>query len=101
MSGDVEGTRCEACGEVMCEACGEVMKEAVSCSANESVETLTGEFLPSIPHTDLPRRCHDCGVQPGGFHHLGCDAERCPKCTGQIIQCGFVPSRLMFPAWGR
>ena len=77
-----------------CEACGEKMVEAASCSANESVEILTGEFLPGVPYEDLGHRCHDCFVEPGGFHHPGCDVERCPKCTGQIIQCGCVLSRL-------
>lgn len=32
-------------------------------------------------------RCVDCGVQPGGVHHMGCDLERCPRCDGQLIMC--------------
>jgi hypothetical protein len=32
--------------------------------------------------------CHDCGCPDGGFHHPGCDAERCPMCGGQLISCG-------------
>jgi len=32
-------------------------------------------------------RCHDCGVRNGGYHHPGCDAERCPTCDGQWISC--------------
>jgi hypothetical protein len=33
-------------------------------------------------------RCGDCGVNPRGFHHLGCDVQRCPLCEGQMISCG-------------
>lgn len=36
------------------------------------------------------RRCHDCYVKPGQFHHPGCDVERCPKCSGQAIGCDCV-----------
>ncbi|MGI8874338.1 MAG: hypothetical protein ACR2KP_08430 [Egibacteraceae bacterium] len=32
--------------------------------------------------------CHDCGVAPGGTHHLGCDMEECPACGWQLLSCG-------------
>lgn len=40
------------------------------------------------------RRCHDCGVNPGGFHHPGCDAEQCPKCRHQLISCGCLDEEI-------
>jgi hypothetical protein len=50
------------------------------------------EFDP-IPYApDDDHRCHDCGTMPGGFHHPGCDMERCPKCSGQLISCGCLSS---------
>ena len=32
-------------------------------------------------------RCGDCGVVRGGFHHPGCDIQRCPLCCGQMMSC--------------
>jgi hypothetical protein len=35
--------------------------------------------------------CHDCSVTEGQFHCDGCDAERCPRCSGQLLSCDCEP----------
>jgi len=39
--------------------------------------------------------CHDCGVIKGGYHHPGCDVEKCPKCGGQLIGCDCMNPELI------
>jgi hypothetical protein len=31
--------------------------------------------------------CGHCDVRDFSYHMLGCEAERCPRCHGQIISC--------------
>ena len=37
------------------------------------------------PRVEPEPNCHDCSVPLGGYHHLGCDMERCPHDEGQSI----------------
>ena len=44
-----------------------------------------GDFGEGI--TDKDFVCHDCNAGIGQYHHMGCDAERCPKCHMQLLGC--------------
>jgi hypothetical protein len=85
----------------LCEYCNHDMSDntVISCEGNTIVEFPDGVTLPGIPY-DPPyggkeQRCHDCGIMRGGFHHPGCDMEKCPRCPHdnegnrrQLISCG-------------
>jgi hypothetical protein len=70
---------------VICIDCNQEMRRATSCTV-ESLH-LDGVTYPVVRHRGK-RRCGDCGVEPGGAHHLGCDVARCPKCRHQLLSCG-------------
>src|SRR5688572_13900076 len=77
-----------------CDWCNKEMLDdsIISCDGNHAVDFPDGTKLPALPYENEYREedhhCHDCNVKPGGFHHPGCDMERCPKCKGQLISCG-------------
>lgn len=70
-----------------CSTCSQEMTDGVSCV----VEKFPDGSMP-LKNTEDP--CHDCAAPVGGFHHPGCDTERCPKCEGQAISCGCFESEM-------
>ena len=76
------GAPCRACGQRMLKADGCTWTH-VKCGNRYYRRIKYGE--DGMAHGDA--RCHDCGARPGHYHHVGCDAERCPVCGGQLISC--------------
>jgi hypothetical protein len=54
---------------------------------------LEGQTFPRVPFQpdDPDWLCIDCEAAAGEIHELGCDAEECPRCGGQLIGCGCLP----------
>lgn len=79
----------------ICVYCEQEMRTARTCSVRHLDRDGVAHPLPPYGaemrggRPARPRgRCHDCGVEPGGFHHLGCDVAECPLCRGQLFICG-------------
>lgn len=73
-----------------CQDCTHEMLDSISCTVADLV--IDGRPYPrrrcaSWSRTDRTA-CGDCGAPHGGFHHLGCDLEDCPRCGQQLISCG-------------
>jgi hypothetical protein len=70
-----------------CAICQQQMNPGVSCKP----VPFPSDSMP-LP-SDLKWDCGDCNAPPGGFHHPGCDMERCPDCKGQALSCGCQDGR--------
>ncbi len=82
---DQDMANCKWCGRDM------TVESTKSCLGNKRVPFPGGRTEPSVPCAESEcrsGRCVDCNVAVGGFHHPGCDQEKCPRCHGQIISCG-------------
>lgn len=68
----------------ICQYCNQEMNKAKSCTLTRFTDYADGIPTERLRYED-GGRCHDCGVKTGGYHHPGCDWERCPRCGGQVI----------------
>lgn len=75
----------------VCSWCDGEMTEAASCAITAlHLDGVRTEMIPwgREARWTATSCCDECGVPPGGFHHLGCDVQRCPLCGGQMMSCG-------------
>jgi hypothetical protein len=76
----------------VCSWCDGDMATAISCVVDAFHRD--GRRFDMIPVGQESRwrrggdRCGDCGAVRGGWHHPGCDLQRCPACRRQLISCG-------------
>lgn len=74
----------------VCSWCDREMLSARSCSLSElhrGGEPVAMVRFGSEPGWRRAARCGDCGVSRRGFHHPGCDIQRCGVCHGQMLSC--------------
>ena len=81
--------KCRRCKMEMCDS------STKTCVTYQFVKFPDGTKMPPVPYNppDSNIRCHDCGVVAGGFHHVGCDMEICPRCGGQFLGCSCFVSK--------
>jgi hypothetical protein len=75
----------------ICMWCDQEMTTGLSCSVSalhREGQRVEITRWGSEPGWTASGRCGDCGTMPGGFHHLGCDVQRCALCGDQMSSCG-------------
>ena len=73
-----------------CGLCGLKIPLSESCTYRKL--KCNGIILKRVPFGDeeynwSTRRCQDCGVYRGGYHHENCACEICPMCGELLTQC--------------
>ncbi len=79
----------------ICSLCGKLKSGAETCI--DYMIDIKGAFFGPIRYDtgrpnpfrpeDSEKRCPDCNIKPGGYHHVGCSMEICPSCGGRWISC--------------
>lgn len=79
----------------LCSWCRGEMATVDSCTCRKLHHA--GRAVPLVPYGSetgpypyRSPRCGDCNVVRGGFHHLGCDIQQCPRCRDRMMSCGCV-----------
>ena len=72
-----------------CKWCQEDIKNVNTCIENPGliVDKRYYTPIPFMPINPKGRKCPECKVKKFAFHHPGCPVERCPYCSGQLINC--------------
>lgn len=79
-----------------CSLCGREKELSESCI--EHYIRIGGEYFKALKYKarnktlyeiqkNISRRCPHCGVKEGGYHHVGCIIEICPKCGKPWLSC--------------